>query len=78
MVRDEALSVFLGYLSIASWLGAQFPYVNSNVFSGLDKNSFCRQVILNWKRRSVDGLALPFLINWLIGTKANSSLVVVC
>jgi hypothetical protein len=27
----------------------------------------CRQVIENYKRQSVEGLALPFLANWLFG-----------
>ncbi|KAF4614525.1 hypothetical protein D9613_003127 [Agrocybe pediades] len=52
----EALSVsdVLGYASIASWLGAQFP-----------------QVIENVRRQSCEGLALPFLANWLLGDISN-------
>ncbi|KAF8509743.1 PQ loop repeat-domain-containing protein [Gautieria morchelliformis] len=54
MVREEVFSVLLGYASIASWLGAQFP-----------------QIIVNWRLKSVDGLALPFLANWLLGDATN-------
>ncbi|KAH9951446.1 PQ loop repeat-domain-containing protein [Amylocystis lapponica] len=48
------LSDFLGYASIGSWLGAQFP-----------------QVLENVRRQSCDGLALPFLLNWLMGDATN-------
>ena len=39
----------------------------SSLFS--NSHSFCesRQLIENHKRRSVDGLAWPFLANWLAG-----------
>ncbi|KAJ3787456.1 PQ loop repeat-domain-containing protein [Lentinula aff. detonsa] len=47
-------SIFLGYLSIFCWLGAQFP-----------------QVLENIRRRSCEGLALPFLANWLLGDISN-------
>ncbi|KZV81060.1 hypothetical protein EXIGLDRAFT_731912 [Exidia glandulosa HHB12029] len=50
----DAVSVWLGYTSIACWLGAQFP-----------------QLIVNWRNQSADGLALPFLINWLLGDITN-------
>ncbi|KAI0035930.1 PQ loop repeat-domain-containing protein [Vararia minispora EC-137] len=43
-----------GYVSIACWLGAQFP-----------------QVIENIRNQSVEGLALPFLVNWLLGDMTN-------
>jgi len=29
------------------------------------------QLVVNWRRKSVDGLALPFLANWLLGDTAN-------
>jgi hypothetical protein len=35
-----------------------------------------RQVVENYRRQSVEGLALPFLANWLLG--ASVRLVVVC
>ncbi|KIJ55021.1 hypothetical protein M422DRAFT_24878 [Sphaerobolus stellatus SS14] len=54
MAHNEAISILLGYASIASWLGAQFP-----------------QIVVNLQRKSVDGLALPFLVNWLIGDSTN-------
>ncbi|KZP19537.1 hypothetical protein FIBSPDRAFT_743775 [Athelia psychrophila] len=50
----DSLSEFAGYLSIATWLGAQFP-----------------QVYKNYKAQSSDGLALPFLANWLAGDVSN-------
>ncbi|KAI0322250.1 PQ loop repeat-domain-containing protein [Amylostereum chailletii] len=46
----SSFSDVAGYLSIASWLGAQFP-----------------QVVENIRNQSVEGLALPFLLNWLLG-----------
>jgi len=54
MVREEIISVALGYTSIVCWLGAQFP-----------------QIIVNLRRKSVDGLALPFLASWLLGDTTN-------
>jgi len=48
------LSDLLGYISMLSWLFAQFP-----------------QLIVNWKLQSAEGLALPFLINWLFGDLTN-------
>jgi len=48
------LSDVLGYISMLSWLFAQFP-----------------QLIVNWKLQSAEGLALPFLVNWLIGDLTN-------
>ncbi|KZV89860.1 hypothetical protein EXIGLDRAFT_721027 [Exidia glandulosa HHB12029] len=30
-----------------------------------------RQLIVNWRNQSADGLALPFLINWLLGDITN-------
>ncbi|EGN93263.1 hypothetical protein SERLA73DRAFT_172182 [Serpula lacrymans var. lacrymans S7.3] len=47
-------SELMGYMSIASWLGAQFP-----------------QVLENMRRKSCEGLALPFLLNWLMGDMSN-------
>ncbi|KAG6866988.1 hypothetical protein C0991_003904 [Blastosporella zonata] len=49
MLLTTSLSELLGYVSIACWLGAQFP-----------------QVLENIKRQSCEGLALPFLANWLL------------
>ncbi|CAL1704644.1 unnamed protein product [Somion occarium] len=54
MLGVDSLSDFLGYTSIACWLGAQFP-----------------QVLENIRLQSVDGLALPFLVNWLLGDLSN-------
>ncbi|KAI0374895.1 hypothetical protein BV20DRAFT_1041091 [Pilatotrama ljubarskyi] len=54
MVLSATFSEFLGYTSIACWLGAQFP-----------------QVLENARRQSVEGLALPFLMNWLLGDATN-------
>ncbi|KAK0239973.1 CTLH/CRA C-terminal to lish motif domain-containing protein [Armillaria nabsnona] len=51
---QAALSEFLGYSSIACWLGAQFP-----------------QVLENIRSNSCEGLALPFLANWLMGDISN-------
>ncbi|KAK0210919.1 CTLH/CRA C-terminal to lish motif domain-containing protein [Desarmillaria ectypa] len=51
---QAVLSEFLGYSSIACWLGAQFP-----------------QVLENIRRNSCEGLALPFLANWLMGDISN-------
>ncbi|KAH9483919.1 Lysosomal amino acid transporter 1 [Psilocybe cubensis] len=50
----DSLSEFLGFASIACWLGAQFP-----------------QVVENIRRQSCEGLALPFLANWLLGDISN-------
>ncbi|EJD36578.1 hypothetical protein AURDEDRAFT_154575 [Auricularia subglabra TFB-10046 SS5] len=50
----ETKSIWLGYASIACWLGAQFP-----------------QLIVNYRNQSADGLALPFLLNWLLGDISN-------
>ncbi|KAJ3930408.1 MAG: PQ loop repeat-domain-containing protein [Lentinula lateritia] len=54
MASLSDFSVFLGYISILCWLGAQFP-----------------QVLENIHRRSCEGLALPFLANWLLGDISN-------
>ncbi|VDB83072.1 unnamed protein product [Peniophora sp. CBMAI 1063] len=43
-----------GWISILTWLGAQFP-----------------QVLENIRNQSVEGLALPFLLNWLLGDLTN-------
>ncbi|KAG7447911.1 uncharacterized protein BT62DRAFT_890148 [Guyanagaster necrorhizus] len=51
---QAVLSEFLGYSSIACWLGAQFP-----------------QVLENIRSNSCEGLALPFLANWLMGDISN-------
>ncbi|CAB4476951.1 PQ-loop-domain-containing protein [Rhizophagus irregularis] len=51
---QEAVSVFLGYLTLACWLNAQLP-----------------QIITNYKNKSVEGLSLPFLVNWLLGDITN-------
>ncbi|KAK0196944.1 PQ loop repeat-domain-containing protein [Armillaria mellea] len=53
-LSQAALSEFLGYSSIACWLGAQFP-----------------QVLENIRSNSCEGLALPFLANWLMGDISN-------
>ncbi|KAF9053799.1 hypothetical protein BDZ89DRAFT_1004845 [Hymenopellis radicata] len=52
---QQAFSDFLGYTSIACWLGAQFPC------TGLE----------NIRSNSCEGLALPFLANWLMGDVSN-------
>ncbi|TFK30013.1 hypothetical protein FA15DRAFT_581170 [Coprinopsis marcescibilis] len=54
MTVSFTLSDLLGYISIACWLGAQFP-----------------QVLENMRRQSCEGLALPFLANWLLGDISN-------
>ncbi|KAI0933126.1 hypothetical protein AcV7_004689 [Taiwanofungus camphoratus] len=54
MLGPMSFSDILGYASIGSWLGAQFP-----------------QVLENVRRQSADSLALPFLINWLLGDATN-------
>ncbi|ORY27203.1 PQ loop repeat-domain-containing protein [Naematelia encephala] len=53
-ISREGVANFLGYLSIACWLCAQFP-----------------QVVKNIALQSCDGLALPFLLNWLFGDITN-------
>lgn len=40
-----------------------------------------RQVLENYRRRSVDGLAWPFLLNWLLGeasTPVTAILIAAC
>ncbi|KJA27109.1 hypothetical protein HYPSUDRAFT_131638 [Hypholoma sublateritium FD-334 SS-4] len=54
MFDSLSLSDVMGYISIACWLGAQFP-----------------QVVENIKLKSCEGLALPFLANWLLGDISN-------
>lgn len=54
MADPFTLSDVMGYVSIACWLGAQFP-----------------QVLENIRRQSCEGLALPFLANWLLGDISN-------
>ncbi|ETW85836.1 hypothetical protein HETIRDRAFT_100579 [Heterobasidion irregulare TC 32-1] len=54
MLELAFFSESMGYVSIACWLGAQFP-----------------QVLENIRRQSVEGLALPFLANWLLGDLTN-------
>ncbi|KZV69470.1 PQ-loop-domain-containing protein [Peniophora sp. CONT] len=49
-----SLSDVCGWISILTWLGAQFP-----------------QVLENIRNQSVEGLALPFLLNWLLGDLTN-------
>jgi len=67
------LSDALGYISICCWLGAQFPSVtHSTPISPFRLNPadgiFHSQVIENARRKSVEGLSLPFLANWFLGT----------
>ncbi|TFY81565.1 hypothetical protein EWM64_g2450 [Hericium alpestre] len=54
MLDASLFSDVSGYVSIACWLGAQFP-----------------QVLENIRQQSSDGLALPFLLNWLLGDLTN-------
>jgi len=67
------LSDVLGYISICCWLGAQFPSVThptciSALRSTPADDIFHSQVIENARRKSVEGLSLPFLANWFLGT----------
>ena len=66
------LSDVLGYISICCWLGAQFPSVNASNRHDLDLTPaddiyIDSQVIENVRRKSVEGLSLPFLANWFLG-----------
>jgi hypothetical protein len=70
------LSDVLGYISICCWLGAQFPSVKSSeccvsdvCSTSLTTASFRidSQVVENARRKSVEGLSLPFLANWFLG-----------
>jgi hypothetical protein len=45
-----------------------FYYVLHEIDNGLRHIRHRRQVIENHKRQSCEGLALPFLCNWLLGT----------
>jgi len=66
------LSDVLGYISICCWLGAQFPSVTHPTcvrairLTPADDISHS-QVIENARRKSVEGLSLPFLANWFLG-----------
>src|SRR5260370_40299075 len=71
MPQDDRLSNLLGTLSILFWLGATFPSVSPRpliLAQPLIHRRYCRQVIVNIRTQSVEGLALPFLANWLFGT----------
>ena len=65
------LSDVLGYISICCWLGAQFPSVTQParayaILTPAD-DIFHSQVVENARRKSVEGLSLPFLANWFLG-----------
>jgi hypothetical protein len=66
----DGLSTFselAGYASIGCWLGAQFPYEWTTDQIGIILTSSDRQVVKNIHTKSSEGLALPFLANWLAG-----------
>ena len=54
---------------IAVTLGAIPNYLVNRAWTFL--LSFGRQLIVNYRNQSVEGLALPFLINWLLGDISN-------
>ena len=62
-----SVSDWTGFMSMFFWLGAQFPYVIflSPILFSYPSSS---QLLENFRRQSVEGLALPFLANWLLGT----------
>jgi hypothetical protein len=64
-----SISDWTGFMSMFFWLGAQFPSViflyPIIIFSHHSSSS---QLLENFRRQSVEGLALPFLANWLLGT----------
>jgi len=61
------LSDVLGYTSMICWLGAQFPYVFIRATNLLSNLPISSQVVENIRCQSCEGLALPFLANWLMG-----------
>lgn len=83
MAAGATMSEVLGYISIASWLGAQFPCVarhlapfviiykltNTTSSSSIVRRRSIQysQLIVNAQLQSVEGLALPFLANWFFG-----------
>ncbi|KAJ3555034.1 hypothetical protein NP233_g12300 [Leucocoprinus birnbaumii] len=71
MLDTAFLSSFLGSTSIACWLCAQFPSVSSITISQLPADRVSSQVRENFRRKSCEGLAWPFLANWFLGDFSN-------
>ncbi|QRW27455.1 PQ-loop repeat-containing protein 1 [Rhizoctonia solani] len=64
----DTISSALGLASSAAWLGAQFPW---GVARLVGVPALLAQLWTNYRLQSADGLALPFLANWLAGDSTN-------